>query len=139
MYLCTTTRLSSAWALGGEQSLSAWVGEQEMSSGMLGRALPPLPGQLKIDFFLPTGIMVTILVSPESTLREMKDMLFKEAKRYPLFSLLKDQGFYNFVGKLAICISGVLYLHWYCVTVVVSVVTNILVVYLGCLSCQYLE
>ena len=75
-------------------------------SGMVGRALPPLPGQrasvqpqTNVDFFLPTGIMVSILISPMSTVREVKDQLFKDAKKFPLFSLLKDQGFYNFVGK----------------------------------------
>lgn len=76
-------------------------------SGMVGRALPPLPGQratpipqTSVDFILPTGIMVSILISPKSTLREVKDQLFRDAKKFPLFSLLKDQGFYNFVGEL---------------------------------------
>ena len=68
------------------------------------RALPPVPGQRpgsnsNVDFFLPTGIMVSFPVNPKSSLREIKDQLFKEARKYPLFSLLKDQGFYNFLGQ----------------------------------------
>ncbi len=67
------------------------------------RALPPLPvpGQpTAVDFFLPTGIMIPMTVSPLSTLREIKDLLYKEARNYPLFSLLKNEGFYNFLGKM---------------------------------------
>lgn len=79
-----------------------------MSAAMVGRALPPLPGQKPssgsvqpvqpVDFFLPTGIMVSFPVSPQCSLREIKVQLFNEARKYPLFSLLKDQGFYNFLG-----------------------------------------
>ncbi len=87
---------------------------------MVGRALPPLPGHrpnpsgskkekdvaaakkeaaLKdVDFFLPTGIMIVLPVNPMSTLMEIKEQLYKEARKYPLFTLLKDQGFYNFLG-----------------------------------------
>ena len=84
-------------------------------SGMFGRALPPLPpGEkpkvpppvvqhvhttISVDFFLPTGIMVSMKVDTTNTLRELKDSLFSEAKSYPLFKLLKDQSFYNFLGK----------------------------------------
>ena len=77
-------------------------------SAMVNRALPPIPGRapqqqqaknVTMDFFLPTGIMVTSPIAPSSSLRKMKDTVFKEAKKYPLYSLLKDPGFYNFVGK----------------------------------------
>jgi len=81
-------------------------------SGMINRnrALPPIPGRappqqqqqaknVTVDFFLPTGIMVTTSIAPSSSLRKIKDTVFKEAKKYPLYSLLKDQGFYNFIGK----------------------------------------
>lgn len=80
-------------------------------SGMVGRALPPLPGrrpnassqkeqtEANVDFFLPTGIMVTMPINPSSNLREIKSLLFREARKYPLFSHLKDHGFYNFLGK----------------------------------------
>lgn len=72
-------------------------------SAMLGRALPPIPGQdgspTNMDFLLPTGVMVPMVCSPRNTLREVKDLLYQEAKQYPLYSLLKDQGFYNFMGR----------------------------------------
>ena len=54
---------------------------------------------LSVDFFLPTGIMVTMDVNAASTLGKIKEELFKVAKNYPLFKLLKDQSFYNFLGK----------------------------------------
>lgn len=52
-----------------------------------------------VDFFLPTGIMISLPINPDSNLIEIKNLLFREARKYPLFSLLKDQGFYNFLGK----------------------------------------
>ena len=51
-----------------------------------------------MDFLLPTGLMVTLGATPSTSLRELKDRLYQEAKQYPLFSMLKDQGFYNFLG-----------------------------------------
>lgn len=80
------------------------------------RALPPIPGQrpaaptrgdtgsvdkgpTSVDFFLPTGIMITLPIDPSSNLRDIKSLLFREARKYPLFSLLKDHGFYNFLGQ----------------------------------------
>ncbi len=77
---------------------------------MQDRALPPLPGQrpgsqqasqqqMNVDFFLPNGIMVSIPVNPKASLREIKDLLYREARKMPLFSLLKEQGFYNFLGQ----------------------------------------
>ena len=74
-------------------------------SVMSGRALPPIPGSdldrpmTSVDFLLPTGIMVAMACTPRSTLREVKEQLYQEARKYPLFSLLKDQGFYNFMGE----------------------------------------
>lgn len=65
---------------------------------MQGRPLPSVPGE-EVDFLLPTGLMVTLKASATSTLRQLKDQLYQEAKQYPLFSFLKDQGFYNFLGK----------------------------------------
>jgi hypothetical protein len=65
---------------------------------MPGRALPPVPCG-EVDLLLPTGMMVTLSATPSTTLRQLKDRLYQEAKQHPLFSLLKDQGFYNFLGK----------------------------------------
>ena len=78
---------------------------------MQGRALPPVPvervemsgGPIPVDFFLPTGIMICLKINPQATLREIKEMLYKEARNYPLFSLLKNEGFYNFLGELRAC------------------------------------
>ena len=73
-----------------------------------GRALPAVPGE-EVDFLLPTGLMITLTsVTPASSLRQLKDRVYQEAKQYPLFSLLKDQGFYNFLGKCCISTCGLL-------------------------------
>ncbi len=70
---------------------------------MVGRALPPLPGEdpaaILVDFLLPTSVIIPMQCRPRATLREIKEQLYREAKNYPLFSLLKDQGFYNFMGE----------------------------------------
>lgn len=69
-----------------------------------GRALPPVPED-EVDFLLPTGLMVTLKAKPSSSLRQLKERLYQEAKQYPLFSMLKDQGFYNFLGEqCAFCV-----------------------------------
>lgn len=65
---------------------------------MPGRALPPVPCG-EVDFLLPTGLMMTLNATPTTSLRQLKDRLFQEAKQYPLFSMLKDQGFYNLLGQ----------------------------------------
>ena len=65
---------------------------------MPGRALPPVPCG-EVDLLLPTGMMVTLSATFSTTLRQLKDRLYQEAKQHPLFSMLKDQGFYNFLGK----------------------------------------
>ena len=76
------------------------------------RKLPPVPGggppvpgggpappaANLVDFLLPTGVFVRMPCSPIATLRDIKQDLFKEAKKYPFFNQLKDQGFYNFLG-----------------------------------------
>ena len=64
------------------------------NSGMAGRPLPPDP----YDFLLPTGVIVQIKCSTSDTLADIKKSLFTEAKKYPLFSLLRDQAWYNLQG-----------------------------------------
>lgn len=70
---------------------------------MANRALPPLPGEepavVNVDFLLPTSVIIPMQCRPRATLREIKENLYREARNYPLFSLLKDQGFYNFMGE----------------------------------------
>nr|WEL12771.1 phosphatidylinositol-4,5-bisphosphate 3-kinase catalytic subunit alpha/beta/delta [Halisarca dujardinii] len=64
----------------------------------------PLPnpsfdhGFENIDILLPTGLIISILAPKRATLQSLKTQSFKEARNYPLFSLLKDSAFYNFVG-----------------------------------------
>ena len=73
------------------------AGKADTTNMMPGRALPPVPCG-EVDFLLPTGMMVTVNATPSTTLRQLKDRLYQEAKQHPLFSMLKDQGFYNFLG-----------------------------------------
>ena len=61
---------------------------------MANRPLPPQP----FDFLLPTGVIVTFGCRQNETLAEVKKNLFSEARKYPLFSLLRDQAWYNFQG-----------------------------------------
>ena len=82
---------------------------------MQSRALPPRPGE-EVDFLLPTGLMVTLRAKATSTLRQLKDELYLEAKEYPLFSLLKARGFYNFLGRYRLaraCVCEILSRHLY--------------------------
>ena len=73
---------------------------------------PPAPGQGQtpqpqpaydhglenIDILLPTGLIISILAPSRATLQSLKTQAFKEARKYPLFNLLKDSAFYNFLG-----------------------------------------
>ena len=61
---------------------------------MAGRPLPPQP----FDFLLPNGVTVTLGCRKDETLTEIRKSLFQEARKYPLFSLLRDQAWYNFQG-----------------------------------------
>ena len=77
---------------------------------MQGRPLPLPPGGRTVngqavDFLLPTGFVIPMQANPRATLRDIKEDLFHEAKKYPLFALLKDQGFYNFLGGFWLTIS----------------------------------
>ena len=65
------------------------------------RGLPPVPGQeelLNVDFLLPTGMLITLSCHKMSTLADIKAAVWQEARGLPLFDLLKDQGFYSFLG-----------------------------------------
>lgn len=46
--------------------------------------------QVTVDFLLPTGIYIQMDVSRESTIQQIKQMLWKQAQVYPLFSLLGE-------------------------------------------------
>uniref|UniRef100_A0AAR2K8K1 Phosphatidylinositol 4,5-bisphosphate 3-kinase catalytic subunit beta isoform n=2 Tax=Pygocentrus nattereri TaxID=42514 RepID=A0AAR2K8K1_PYGNA len=53
---------------------------------------PGLDGddQVTVDFLLPTGIYIQMDVPRESTIQQIKQMLWKQAQAYPLFSLLGE-------------------------------------------------
>uniref|UniRef100_A0A8C1B668 phosphatidylinositol-4,5-bisphosphate 3-kinase n=1 Tax=Cyprinus carpio carpio TaxID=630221 RepID=A0A8C1B668_CYPCA len=46
--------------------------------------------QVMVDFLLPTGIYIQMEVPRESTIQNIKLLLWKEAQTYPLFSLLGE-------------------------------------------------
>ena len=78
-----------------------------------GRGLPPIPPQeespyaelIHADILLPTGMMLTLNCHKSTTLAEMKNNIWQEARSYPLFDHMKHQGFYSFIGEK--CSSGV--------------------------------
>ena len=51
-----------------------------------------------VDFLLPTGMLVTFTCYPGMTLADIKTAVWQEARNYPLYELMKDSGFYSFVG-----------------------------------------
>lgn len=62
----------------------------------------PQPAQAatfeNIDILLPTGLIIAIIIPKNITLQGLKTQVFKEARNYPLFNLLKDADFYNLMG-----------------------------------------
>ena len=65
--------------------------------GSESQSAQPVPLE-NIDILLPTGLIVAILTPPDITLQALKVQAFREARNYPLFNLLKDADFYNFLG-----------------------------------------
>ena len=55
---------------------------------------------IAVDFLLPTGMLITLTVFSHMTLAEIKTSLWQEARNYPLYELMKDSGFYSFVGMI---------------------------------------
>ncbi|XP_066508546.1 phosphatidylinositol 4,5-bisphosphate 3-kinase catalytic subunit beta isoform-like isoform X1 [Hoplias malabaricus] len=53
---------------------------------------PGLEGgdQVTVDFLLPTGLYIQMDVPREGTIQQIKQMLWKQAQEYPLFSLLGE-------------------------------------------------
>ena len=45
--------------------------------------------QVNVDFLLPTGILVPLACRVSQKLEEIKDTLWRKAKDYPLFGLLR--------------------------------------------------
>ncbi|XP_041377444.1 LOW QUALITY PROTEIN: phosphatidylinositol 4,5-bisphosphate 3-kinase catalytic subunit alpha isoform-like [Gigantopelta aegis] len=57
-----------------------------------------MPSQVAVDCLLPTGIIVPMLSSRDSTLEKIKADLWLEAKKYPLYSRLLGPESYIFVA-----------------------------------------
>ena len=58
---------------------------------------PTVPTE-NIDILLPTGLIIAMVAPKSISLQALKTQAFKEARSYPLFNLLKDAAFYNFMG-----------------------------------------
>ncbi|OQR66852.1 hypothetical protein BIW11_13889, partial [Tropilaelaps mercedesae] len=59
-----------------------------------------MPQEITVDCLLPTGIIVPLGCVREATLAQVKASLFKKARHYPLFRLLRNPEYYNFVSVL---------------------------------------
>uniref|UniRef100_A0A8B9HR65 Phosphatidylinositol 4,5-bisphosphate 3-kinase catalytic subunit beta isoform n=1 Tax=Astyanax mexicanus TaxID=7994 RepID=A0A8B9HR65_ASTMX len=67
---------------------------------------PGLDGddQVAVDFLLPTGVYIQMDVPRESTIQQIKQILWKQAQDYPLFSLLGaiDDHIFECVNQAAV-------------------------------------
>jgi phosphatidylinositol-4,5-bisphosphate 3-kinase len=54
-------------------------------------------GAIEVDFLLPTGILITLPCRGGQTVIDIKERLWTEAKRYPLYSSLREHGWYVLV------------------------------------------
>lgn len=52
---------------------------------------------IDVDFLLPTGILVTFTCTVGQTVTDVKERLWVEAAKFPLFGTLRQQGWYVFV------------------------------------------
>ncbi|KAI8795508.1 phosphatidylinositol 4 5-bisphosphate 3-kinase catalytic subunit alpha isoform-like isoform X2 [Biomphalaria glabrata] len=57
-----------------------------------------MPQQVDVDCLLPTGVIVPLLCSRDSTLETIKKDLWLEARKYPLFHKLMESESYIFLG-----------------------------------------
>lgn len=57
-----------------------------------------MPTYVDIDCLLPNGILIVLRCKRESTLENIKQELWHEAKRYPMFNILGDASAYIFVS-----------------------------------------
>ena len=44
---------------------------------------------INVDFLLPTGILIPLACKPSHKLEDIKEQLWRKAKEYPLFGLLR--------------------------------------------------
>ena len=52
---------------------------------------------VKVDCFLPTGVVIQLQVRSDAPLGEIKHRLWREASNYPLYKFLNDSATYVFV------------------------------------------
>ncbi|KAM6909112.1 phosphatidylinositol 4,5-bisphosphate 3-kinase catalytic subunit alpha isoform [Xenentodon cancila] len=57
-----------------------------------------MPPRILVDCCLPNGMMVSLECLRETPLINIKQQLFTEAKKYPLYHLLQEESCYIFVG-----------------------------------------
>ena len=57
-----------------------------------------MPHTVTVDCLLPNGIIVPLRCYRESPLEVIKNELWREAKSYPLFHILRDPSLYIFVS-----------------------------------------
>ncbi|CAG5126160.1 unnamed protein product, partial [Candidula unifasciata] len=57
-----------------------------------------MPQQVEVDCLLPTGVLVPLICTRDSTLETIKKDLWHEAKKYPLFHKLMEPGSYIFLS-----------------------------------------
>ena len=48
-------------------------------------------GEKKVDFLLPTGILIELSCNEAETMEDVKDKLWKKAKTFPLFGLKQPE------------------------------------------------
>jgi phosphatidylinositol-4,5-bisphosphate 3-kinase len=60
-----------------------------------------IPVKVEVNCFLPTGVLVPIMSTVNTSLGEIKSQLFHEARTYPLYQKLLSPNKYNFI-----CISS---------------------------------
>ncbi|MBN3312706.1 PK3CA kinase, partial [Atractosteus spatula] len=57
-----------------------------------------MPPRILVDCCLPNGMLVNLECLREATLLSIKQQLFTEARKYPLYHLLQEESCYIFVG-----------------------------------------
>ena len=57
-----------------------------------------MPQKVRVDCLLPNGVIVELSCYREFPLDRIKEELWKEAQKYPLFHLLQDATSYIFVS-----------------------------------------
>ena len=57
-----------------------------------------MPSRVTVDCLLPNGVIIPLTCYRESNLESIKEELWREARDYPLYQVLKDKDSYKFVS-----------------------------------------